>query len=76
MSKYKPGDRVWIVPYRLPDGTLATGVVVSLSTGYRPQISHLSELINAPTFFLVRLDNYDGDPRIFPETDLQPVGQV
>jgi hypothetical protein len=76
MIKYKPGDRVWIVPYRPPDGGLSTGVVVPLPAGYRPNISHLSELINAPAIFAVRLDEFGGDPRLFLEIDLRPVGQV
>lgn len=73
MAKYQPGDRVWIVPYRPPDGGLSTGVVVPLPADYRPQVAHLSELINAPALFLVRLDGYNGDPRVFSETDLRPV---
>ena len=76
MRKYKPGDRVWIVPYRPAGGGLSTGVVVPLPAGYRPKVSHPSELISAPALCLVRLDSYGGDPRLFSEIDLRPVGQV
>jgi hypothetical protein len=73
MAKYQPGDRVWIVPCRPPDGALSTGVVVPLPPGFHRHLVHPADTLIAPAVFAVRLDNYDGDPRFFPETDLRPV---
>jgi hypothetical protein len=70
MNKYKLGDRVWIVPYRLPDGGLSTGLVVPLPADYRPCPHHPAETVLA-----VRLDQHEGDPRLFYEADLRPVAR-